>query len=167
MTRTSATTRFGAPWAEPRRTAAVLRAQASALGVTLTPTDPASLAAAVLGAHGWSSATSATNLAEARTQPAAVIQSASAVLLRAAGAADLVDVPDVTAKWCEADQVLCSDRIARLVAEAVSWVASSFPDRQVRSEVLANAADDLLVAGRHPVAGVGWLLLGEAEALHA
>jgi hypothetical protein len=81
----STVTAFGAAFAAPRQTAAVLRARASAAGLSAKEPSLQDLAAAVVGAQAWMGAFGVSSLADVRSKAAAA--ALAAVYCRAAGQA--------------------------------------------------------------------------------
>jgi hypothetical protein len=167
MERATATA-FGAPWADPFRTAGGLRARASAAGVILTPADRVDvvdLAAAVVGAHVWSLVTGLDNLGQAYRCPTAERAAAARILARAAG--QLPPAPElevVVTRWV--GRRLPTRPPAHLKVQEAAQVLTWLPevgDEPTCSRVLTTAADDLLEAGTDAMAALGALLLAEAE----
>lgn len=99
---TAATTAFGAALAHPARTAAVLRARASAAGLALAPVGDLDACAAVLAAHCWALATGRESLSGSMS--AGEAPALAAALARASGHGSIVDpqidpraaVPDIS-----------------------------------------------------------------------
>lgn len=134
---TGTLTSFGAPFADPARAAALLRAHASRHGVSLAPVSPEDAAAAAAGAHVLLVAVSAPSLDVVRGGPAAA--AAAACLARAAGQAS-TPCGEVSATERPRGRVL------EAVGQAAAWVRSLGLDRAV----LTVAGADLAAGGADP-----------------
>lgn len=161
----SATTGFGAPWDTPSRTAAVLRAQASAHGAQLAPLGEVAAVAAVVGAHAWSVTSGRGALHDTAGQPRPLIAAAAAVLARSCGTVPVHEPLEVIVRYVDVTPLACPAPLMRLVKPAVDWARATLPEPGILAAALTAAAEDLMAAGSHHLASVGWALLGEAEGL--
>lgn len=140
-------TAYGAALADPAQTAAVLRARASAAGITLTQASRADLAAAVLGAHCWAVVTGRSRLSGSMSPVDAA--GLAACLARAAGHGARPDAALVD--WRPAAGLPAAAMAA--MAPVVRWAVE-----HAGPEAVHLAAQDLAASGAERiVAAAGFL----------
>lgn len=160
-------TAYGAAFTDPARTAALLRAHASAHDVTISPASRTDLTAAVLGAHTWLVVLSLPSLSIVPgPAPAAAL---AAVLARAAGHAGTpaAGPAELTDRACRLFDTLSvtadlTPVSMRQVGAGLEWVGEQV-DGIERACALLLAAEDLATGGGHPnLAAAAYLLASEA-----
>lgn len=159
-------TGFGAAWADPARTASVLRAKAVAAGVhgvAASATDTVDLVAAVVGAHVWAASLGAQALSEAARFGQRERQAAATILARASGLRPPARAAgQVVLEWAAYAPGVVPDHVLTQVARAVSW-AEEVVDADCVGDALAAAAEDLLGCGSEMLRAAAMALLNEAD----
>lgn len=131
-------TRFGAPARPIEAAGSVLRARASANGVTLRPVMPVDLLGAVIAADAWSALLGGASFERPATFGADATMVLAAILSRAAGYPSAV-MDAVVEDCAQSADMLC------MVDQHLAWASELCPDAP--GLVLMRAGSDLLAAG--------------------